>query len=370
MYETMFSPVTLGKTSLKNRIIFAPTSMGLKDDEYKEKIRKIAAGGCGMIIIGDVPVLKHTLFGKSLYRKKGFAFYQELCQIAHRYDCRICAQLHQSDSNLKGMLKYIPGVLTKKISSDELRVLLNEQISALINEMPEWKVREITSSFGQAARLAVAAGFDMVQIHGDRMAGSFSSALFNQRKDCYGGTPENRARFAAEAVKSVRKALPEVSIDYKLAVRLENPDYGKAGILEEELPIFLPLLEEAGVNSYHVTLANHSHLTDPIPPASHQAFSGEGCFLPICDQVRRFTNLPITGVGGLTNPDFIEEQLASGRIQCAAMSRQLIADSDWPQKVKSGEKDKIHRCVRCNRECLGGIQAHRGVHCIYDHRNS
>ena len=115
-----------------------------------------------MIIIGEVPVARRTVFGKSVYSRKGFSFYQDLCRIAHEQNCRICAQLHQSDSNIKGMLKYIPGVLTKRISADELRVLLNEQVSALINGMPEWKVREITSSFGPAAALAREAGFDVI----------------------------------------------------------------------------------------------------------------------------------------------------------------------------------------------------------------
>ena len=366
MYETMFSPVCLGGVELKNRIIFAPASMGLKDEEYKEKIRKIAAGGCAMIIIGDVPVARRTVFGKSLYSRKGFSFYQDLCRIAHEQNCRICAQLHQSDSNIKGMLKYIPGVLTKRISADELRVLLNEQVSALINGMPEWKVREITSSFGPAAALAREAGFDVIQVHGDRMAGSFSSELFNQRRDCYGGKPENRARFAAEAVAAVKKAVPDMPIDYKLAVRRENPDYGKAGVLADELPVFIPILEAAGVTSFHVTLADHSRLTDTIPPAAHPDIGGEGCFLEFCDLVRGLTGLPVTGVGGLTDPDFVEAQLASGRIDCAALCRQLIADPDWPVKLKNGKKETIHRCIRCNRECLGGIQAHRGVHCIYD----
>ena len=67
-----------------------------------------------MIIIGDVPVLP-TRFGQSLYSKKGFAHYQKLTEIAHKHDCRICAQLHQTDTNIKGMIKYIPGVLSKKI---------------------------------------------------------------------------------------------------------------------------------------------------------------------------------------------------------------------------------------------------------------
>ena len=95
MYETINSPINYGGLELKNRIIFAPTTFGLAEDEYFEKIRKIAAGGCAMVIIGDVPVGK-SQFEKSLFDKKGFAHYQKLVEIVHSYDCRICAQLHQT----------------------------------------------------------------------------------------------------------------------------------------------------------------------------------------------------------------------------------------------------------------------------------
>ena len=77
--------------------------------------------------------------------------------------------------------------------------------------------------------------------------------------------------------------VPDMPIDYKLAVRCETPHYGNAGVLEEELAVFVPLLEQAGVTSFHVTLANHGSLTDTIPPANHPQFGGEGCFLPFCD---------------------------------------------------------------------------------------
>ena len=350
---------------MKNRIIFAPTTFGLAEDEYFEKIRKIAAGGCAMVIIGDVPVGK-SLFEKSLFDKKGFAHYQKLVEIVHSYDCRICAQLHQSDSNMLAMLKYVPGVLTKKISMEELRPLLNAEVAPYISKLSTRKIHKIINGFGEAAVLAVKAGFDMVQVHGDRMCGSFSSALFNQRTERYGGSPENRARFAAEAVSAIRRSLPEIPIDFKLAVRQEDPHYGNAGVVESELGIFVPLLTDAGVTSFHVTLANHSSLEDTIPPAKHPYFKEQGCFLKFCDEVRQYTDKPITGVGGLNHPDFVEQQLACGRISCAAMSRQLLADPEWPNKVISGKIKEIHRCVRCNKKCLGGLQQHQGTHCIYE----
>ncbi len=368
MYEIINSPLDYGGLHLKNRILFAPTSMGLPADQWMQRLEAIAAGGAAMIIIGDVPVGSHS-FGPSLHSAKGFAFYQKLARMVHSYDCRLCAQLHQSDSNFRGMLRYIPGVLTKKISAEQLRPLLNQQVGPYITSLPVKKIHAITEAFGETAVLAQKAGFDMVQVHGDRMCGSFSSSIYNHRTDAYGGSAENRARFAVEAVQAVRRRLPDMPIDYKLAVRQENPHYGNAGVLREELGVFVPLLEQAGVTSFHVTLANHGSLTDTIPPARHPAFGQEGCFLAFCDEVRRYTKLPLCGVGGLTDPDFIQRQLCSGRIDCAAMSRQLIADPQWPRKVFHGQTDQLHRCVRCNKKCLGGMMSHQGVHCIYEKEN-
>ena len=380
MYETINSPINYGGLELKNRIIFAPTTFGLAEDEYFEKIRKIAAGGCAMVIIGDVPVGK-SQFEKSLFDKKGFAYYQKLAEIVHSYDCRICAQLHQTDSNMLAMLKYVPGVLTKKISMEELRPLLNAEVAPYISKLSTRKIHKIINGFGEAAVL------DDFNAANDKLYESawksqFLSGLMQPIMNFVGNLgyvavaivgsifaaagAENRARFAVEAVKAIRSRLPEIPIDYKLAVRQEDPHYGNAGVVESELGIFVPLLTDAGVTSFHVTLANHSSLEDTIPPANHPYFKEQGCFLKFCDEVRQYTYKPITGVGGLNQPDFVEQQLASGRITCAAMSRQLLADPEWPNKVASGQIKEIHRCVRCNKKCLGGLQQHQGTHCIYE----
>ncbi len=277
MYETINSPFTIGSVTLKNRIIFAPTSMGLKEEEYLEKLGAIARGGTAMIIIGDVPVLKSPFL--SLYSRKGFLRYRRITETLHQNGALAAAQLHMSDSQFSRLIKYLPGMITGKIKPDELRILLNNTVSDYITGLTDKRISEIIRGFGKAAVLAKEAGFDVIQIHGDRMCGSFSSSIYNRRKDRYGGSPKNRARFACEAVAAVRRALPDITIDFKLAVRQENPHYGNAGILMEELPVFVPLLEQAGVNSFHVTLANHSDLSDAIPPASHPYFHGEGSLL-------------------------------------------------------------------------------------------
>ncbi len=368
MYETICSPVDYGGLTLKNRVIFAPTSMGLPRAELLARMEAIAAGGCAMIVVGDVPVLPGRS-GLSLFSRQGTAFYRELAARVHRHGCKLCAQLHQSDADFKGMLRYLPGLLTGRIPRNRLRALLNEQVGPYITGLPAEKVARITAAFGPAAEQAAALGFDMVQVHGDRMCGSFSSAVFNHRTDAYGGSAENRARFGVEAVTAIRRRLPGLPIDYKLAVRQEHPAYGNAGVTESELPVFVPLLEQAGVTSFHVALADHGDLSDTIPPKSHPVFGGEGCFLPFCDRVRALTRRPVCAVGGLTDPDFMEARLRENRMDCAAMSRQLIADPDWPRKVAEGRAADIRRCVRCNQQCLGGMMAHQGVHCIYERKD-
>ena len=175
-----------------------------------------------MIIIGDVPVAK-SRFEKSLFDKKGFAFYQQICETAHKYGCKVCAQLHQTDTDMMSIIKCIPGMLMKKITPDQLRERMNDAVGPYITKMSQKKIHQIIAGFGKAAVLAKQAGFDMVQVHGDRMCGSFSSAIFNHRTDEYGGSAERRARFAVEAVKAVHAAVPGMAIDYKLLSGRRTP---------------------------------------------------------------------------------------------------------------------------------------------------
>lgn len=364
MYPHLFSSLTLRGLTLRNRIVFAPTTMGLPENEYLAKLRAISEGGAAVLVIGDVPVLDEPR--GSLFDADGFARYCRVTEAVHAGGALACAQLHMSDTDMAGLRRFLPDVQSGKITPDELRRILNGLVSDYVTGLPADRVRGITAAFGPAARRAAEAGFDLVQVHGDRMCGSFSSSIYNRRTDAYGGTPENRARFAVEAVRAVREAMPELPIDFKLAVRQEEPHYGNAGVLLSELSVFVPALEAAGADSFHVTLADHGELSDTIPARSHPYFGEEGCFLKYSDAVRKLTDKPVCGVGALSSPAFIEAQLASGRIALAAMSRQLIADPDWPRKVREGREAALRRCVRCNKKCLGGMQSRQGVHCIYD----
>ena len=365
MTHACVKPITIGNCELKNRIFFAPTTLGLKPEEKAAKLNAIAQGQTALIILPDIPVLGSG----SLQNSRTFAAYQQLISQLHQQGAKVSAQLHLSDANFKAMLKWIPALLTHRLTADQLRQKLNDSAAVTVNQMREKRIREILAAFGLSAQQAQAAGFDMIQVHGDRLIGSFSSSLINKRTDEYGGCLENRMRFALEAVRQVRQhcSLP---VDYKLAVRQINPDYGKAGVLEQDLDPVVGWLEQAGVDCFHVTLANHGALTDTIPPANHPAFSAEGCFLKFADQVKALTCKPVIGVGNLRHPEFNDQAIENGRIDAAAMSRQLIADPDWTAKLLAGHPETIRYCAGCNQKCLQGLMSHQGIHCIYDQKRS
>ena len=146
---------------MKESHYFCPTNMDRPQKEQAAYFKRLAAGGCAMIIVGDVPVLLGR-FSPFLYSMKGFAYYKALAEAVHSEGGKICGQLHKFDANLKDMLKYIPGILTKRISIEELRPLLNQQIGLYITGMPVEKIHRITEAFGTATEFAMKAGFDVV----------------------------------------------------------------------------------------------------------------------------------------------------------------------------------------------------------------
>ena len=350
MYETINSPINYGGLELKNRIIFAPTTFGLAEDEYFEKIRKIAAGGCAMVIIGDVPVGK-SQFEKSLFDKKGFAHYQKLVEIVHSYDCRICAQLHQSDSNMLAMLKYVPGVLTKKISMEELRPLLNAEVAPYISKLSTRKIHKIINGFGEAAVLAVKAGFDMVQVHGDRMCGSFSSTVFNHRTDEYGQqSVENSMRFAREALTLTRRTLDAAGYSHvELIAKLNGSEIINDDITPELLAASAKELEKAGIAL--ITVNGGGGLTR-LEGMSGDGHRPEGWKVKYAEIVKNAVSIPVAASGNLKHPSYVDAIIREGKCDLVALGRTSICDPHWVNKCKAGREDLIRYCLSC-------------MHCVY-----
>lgn len=365
-YPTLFSPISLGGLTLKNRIVFGPASLGPGRELYFHKIRQIVQGGAGLIITGGLSVIPRR--GRdSLYSSKGFAFYQSLTEMVHKQGAKICAQLYVPRTSLPVPFYRLPALALGRISAPELFLLRRKALTRKISRLSRRRILYLLAQFVRSAQLAQEAGFDMIQIQGDGLCADFANSQTNHRSDHYGGTAVNRSRLACQVVWTVKRAVPHMPVDFRLVLRQENPPLGSSGILVRELPVFIPRLERAGADSFHVSLSGlFDRPESAIPTSDHPLLGQEGCFLSFARELKNLSSRPVCAAGGLTDPDFLEHHLDAGTMDLASMTRQLIADPQWPAKAASGNSASILYCIRCNQECVKGPGHPQGGGCIYD----
>ncbi len=352
--ERLFTPCAIGNVKLKNRVVFAPTSLG---GHGLELYREIAAGGTGLVILPDVSVQPSMLGAPSLDSGWFFPYFRQVLYLCRKEGCEAAPQLFFPEYDLA----YVGGLFRNRqsLGAEEVRRKMAENVDGYCDSLSETQAEEIIARFGAAAKYAAAAGFRLVQIHGDRLLGSFSSAVFNHRTDRYG----KRTAFPAAVVRAVKEAAPELAVDYKLTVRTEEPRLGRGGVAIGEVPEFVRALEEAGADSFHVAAANHSNLRDTIPAANHPFLRGEGCFSHLGEAVLNCASKPVCLVGKIQHGAFAEGLVERG-YGFVGLSRQLIADPQWPNKVRAGREEEIRYCVYCNQKCVGGLMSHKPVGCV------
>lgn len=366
MYKNIFKPIKIRDLEIKNRVVFAPTSMGYDREAYLKKLIEIASGEVGLIVIGDISVADSFHKGiPTLSDDVHIDYYKKVTDAVHKYGCKISAQLFHPDYDIDSIKELMK---TKSASREEVREKIKESMYSYINNMSKEKIDDIQNSFVKAAIRAKKAGFDMIQVHGDRLLGSFSSSIFNKRNDEYGGSAENRVKMSVEVVKKIRSEINDIPIDYKLGIRKENPDLGKGGPCLDEVETFVNLLDEAGVDSFHVAIANHSFIKDTIPANNHPYLKGEGCFLDLAKEVKKHTNKFVCGVGKLQTPEFINNVLEND-LDMIALSRQLIADDKWAIKVKEGREQEINYCRFCNVKCTNSLMNGTPFGCILQEKS-
>ncbi len=232
---------------------------------------------------------------------------------------------------------------------------LHEDMQNYCNRITVDEIHEIQQRFVDAARRVEAAGFDMIQFHGDRLNGMFSSPIMNTRTDEYGGALRNRARFALEVVAKVREAVPDMTLEYKMAVIRTDPPMGMAGPPLDEAKIIAGWLVEEGIESFHVALANHDSIAGTIPAMGTQPY---GCFVDLAVGIKQAVDVPVTAVGRILFPDHAEQLVNDGQVDLIGLCRSLLADPEWPNKVRDGRSDEIRYCAMCNN-CVDSLTTRR-----------
>ena len=350
----LFERTRIGSMELKNRIAMAPMgTAGLADVDLGYSRRLIdfyaarARGGTGMIITGAAIVNTRleggiTQFLPRLTGPEYMARLGELCDATHHYGSKLVLQLTAGF----GRVNYLRGNPIPPVSASAVPCFHDPKVSA--RELRAEEISELVVSFAMAAAMGKMAGVDAIEVqgYGGYLIDQFQTALWNKRTDQYGGDLDGRLRFSMEIIAATRNL---VGVDFPIIYKFTPDHYIPGGRgLDEGLEI-ARRLEQAGVDALHVDGGCYEVWNRVIP----SAYEPPACQIPLAEAVKQVVKLPVIAHGKLGDPDVARRVIEDGKADFVALGRPLLADPDWPRKVKDGRLNDIRPCICCNEACLG-----------------
>ena len=365
MQNVILQPIEVGGQTFKNRIMFPPLTTGYeKNGMISEQdmgfYTRLAKGGVGYIVLGDVAPINSFSPTPKLFDDSQIPAFKALADSVHAYGTKLGVQLFHPEYDVDAINSLF---MQKKF--DEMRQRLHHDMMFFTDEVSEEMLMAIIDKMCACAVRAQKAGVDVIQIHGDRLNGCLCSTRMNHRTDKFGGSLENRVRFARMLTRAIRKAVPDMIIDYKLSI--VTPQRGKGGIDEADAVQFAQWLVEDGVDMLHVAQANHTgNMADTIPPMGVQPY---GFFVKIAGDIKKAVHVPVSAVGRIVDAEMAARVIESGMADIVAMGRPLLADPDWGTKIAAGKACDIRRCISCNKGCTDAIQNRQFLSCVLNAEN-
>ena len=365
MQNVILQPIEVGGQTFKNRIMFPPLTTGYeKNGMISEQdmgfYTRLAKGGVGYIVMGDVAPINSFSPTPKLFDDSQIPAFKALADSVHAYGTKLGIQIFHPEYDVDAINSLF---MQKKF--DEMRQRLHHDMMFFTDEASEEMLMSIIDKMCACAVRAQKAGVDVIQIHGDRLNGCLCSTRMNHRTDKFGGSLENRVRFARMLTRAIRKAVPDMVIDYKLSI--VTPQRGKGGIDEVDAVQFAQWLVEDGVDMFHVAQANHTgNMADTIPPMGVQPY---GFFVKIAGDIKKAVNVPVSAVGRIVDAEMAERVIESGMADMVAVGRPLLADPDWGTKIAAGKACDIRRCISCNKGCTDAIQNRQFLSCVLNAEN-
>lgn len=365
MQNVLLQPIEVGGQTFKNRIMFPPLTTGYeKNGMISEQdmgfYTRLAKGGVGYIVLGDVAPINSFSPTPKLFDDSQIPAFKALADSVHAYGTKLGVQLFHPEYDVDAINSLF---MQKKF--DEMRQRLHHDMMFFTDEVSEEMLMAIIDKMCACAVRAQKAGVDVIQIHGDRLNGCLCSTRMNHRTDKFGGSLENRVRFARMLTRAIRKAVPDMVIDYKLSI--VTPQRGKGGIDEADAVQFAQWLVEDGVDMLHVAQANHTgNMADTIPPMGVQPY---GFFVKIAGDIKKAVNVPVSAVGRIVDAEMAARVIESGMADMVAVGRPLLADPDWGTKIAAGKACDIRRCISCNKGCTDAIQNRQFLSCVLNAEN-
>lgn len=365
MQNVILQPIEVGGQTFKNRIMFPPLTTGYeKNGMISEQdmgfYTRLAKGGVGYIVLGDVAPINSFSPTPKLFDDSQIPAFKALADSVHAYGTKLGVQLFHPEYDVDAINSLF---MQKKF--DEMRQRLHHDMMFFTDEVSEEMLMAIIDKMCACAVRAQKAGVDVIQIHGDRLNGCLCSTRMNHRTDKFGGSLENRVRFARMLTRAIRKAVPDMVIDYKLSI--VTPQRGKGGIDEADAVQFAQWLVEDGVDMLHVAQANHTgNMADTIPPMGVQPY---GFFVKIAGDIKKAVTVPVSAVGRIVDAEMAARVIESGMADMVAVGRPLLADPDWGTKIAAGKACDIRRCISCNKGCTDAIQNRQFLSCVLNAEN-
>jgi 2,4-dienoyl-CoA reductase-like NADH-dependent reductase (Old Yellow Enzyme family)/thioredoxin reductase len=349
-FDHVLQPGRIGSLDLPNRVALAPmgTEMGTHEGLITEReiayYTERARGGTGLVMTGISAVSQdYEVINPGLCRVDTDAALPGLTALAesvHAVGGRISLQL------TAGLGRNINNVDPERlpISASDNPHYAHPEVLCRPLEVEE--IRVIVRRHAEAAARAARAGIDALDIHGHTgyLVDQFMSPVWNRRTDAYGGSTENRCRFAVEIIRAVKEAAPGLPVSFRLSVDHRFP----GGRTVEESRKIAVVLEAAGLDLLIADDGSYEAMDYVFPPY----YLGDACMAPAAKAMKEVLSIPVMAVGNLT-PENAEAVIAAGEADFAGIGRGLIADPEWANKLRAGRRGDVRPCIRCNAMCVG-----------------
>lgn len=352
-YPSIFTPLDLGFTTLRNRIIMGSMHTGLEEEKDFSKMAHFfglrAKGGVGLIVTGGFsPDMFGALkpLGSKLTSQTEVRKHKMVTEAVHAEQGKICLQILHA-----GRYGYHPLCVAPSKKKSPISPFTPWQL-------PQWGIKKTINNFARCAVLAKEAGYDGVEIMGSEgyLLNQFIAKRTNKRTDQWGGSYENRIRFPLEVVRAVRK---RVGTDFIIIFRLSMLDLVEDGSNKEEVIQLAKALEEAGVTILNTGIGWHEARIPTIATSvPRAAFSG------ITAQIKENVTIPIVTSNRINTPQVAEDVLSSGKADMVSMARPFLADPDLVNKAKENDEKSINICIACNQACLDHVFEQKVASCL------
>lgn len=354
-YPHLFSPLTIKNVTLPNRIGISGhiagwwVDQGRPSDAFVAYVEERAKGGIGLFVIGGtIPERGHEFCLENV-DDSVIPRYRAVAEAGHRHGTRVFAQLfHPGYFPLPGppITDDVPSAApTQPVGTEKPR-----------HEPSIGELQQLAANFGAAAARAAEGGVDGLELHAHEffLHAQMLHPQYNTRTDSYGGSLENRMRFLIETLEAMRVA---IGPDQILGVRLKVDDALQRGMGPKEYREVVRRLEALALIDYVSLTGGDGRLHHgPMPRPA-------GEWLPLVQEMRAATQLPLMHAGRINTPEMAETALAEGALDVVLMTKTHIADPHFARKVREGRQDDIRYCTRCMQACHGQAQL---MSCVYN----